>query len=458
MFIIFSAIILLFSSIALVSSSMALMASDRIFYGVRVNELPLGGLTKAEAETKLKQFYEKQLRSEVLLKLVSNDLTREIKTADIDFQLNIEATAQKAYNVGRESNFIKRIWTRLESAHHGLSIDNDISYNRQKLEDILNKIAGQISRESQNAYCEVVDNKVIIRPEKNGIHLDIQKFLATLNQSIATVILPDTITLPITETPPALTQEKLTNIDTILSSYTSHFNKNNYNRSENIRIAANSIDGILIQPDEVISFNDLVGLRIAEAGFKEAPVIVEGKTVPDIGGGVCQVSSTLYNAILLADLTPVERTPHFHPLSYAPIGLDATVADNLIDFKFKNPLDTNVYILKQIYNGDLTIFILGSTKAQSNVTISLTSTINKKIPPPQKIEYDETLPAGKKIIKEEGIPGYIVSSYRIKTAEGKEISRELLYVDDYQAEPEIIIIGKRPAAVKKPPVAKKNVE
>lgn len=451
MFIVFAAIILLFSSIALISSSMALLASNRIFYGISANGVPLGGLTREEAEAKLTQMYQRQFSGGFLLKITSGNLAWEIKPGDIDYAINIAATAQTAYGIGREENFIKRALARLESAHHGFNIDNAVSYDKHKLESIIHKIAAQVSQESQDAYCEVVDNKVVLRPEKNGVFLDVLPFIASLEKKLHDASLPDTIALPVTETAPGITKDHLQGIDTILSAYTSHFNQYNYNRSENIRIAANSINGVLIQPEQVISFNELVGLRIAAAGFKEAPVIVDGKTVPDIGGGVCQVSSTLYNAILLADMQPVERTPHFHPLGYAPIGLDATVADNLIDFKFKNSRPENVYISRQIHDGNLTIYILGGAKLKDDTVITLSSTIDKTIPPPRKIEYDTSLPAGKTIVKEEGLSGYIVSSYRIKTKNGKEISRELLYVDNYQAEPEIIVVGKkRPPAPKAP--------
>ena len=107
------------------------------------------------------------------------------------------------------------------------------------------------------------------------------------------------------------------------------------------------------------------------AGYKSAPVIVNGSTEQGIGGGVCQVSSTLYNAVLLSGLTPTVRTPHYFPSSYCPPGLDATVADDLLDFQFKNQLPHNVYLLTRTYGAALTIYVLGTKKDLEGNTITL---------------------------------------------------------------------------------------
>ena len=122
----------------------------------------------------------------------------------------------------------------------------------------------------------------------------------------------------------------------------------------------------------MISFNETVGHRVADAGYKEAPVIVDGEVQPGIGGGICQVSSTLYNAILLANLTASERSVHYYPSSYVRIGFDATVADDLLDLKFSNTLSHTIYLLTEVQGGTLTICVLGNSADRSGEELRLT--------------------------------------------------------------------------------------
>ena len=206
------------------------------------------------------------------------------------------------------------------------------------------------------------------------------------------------------------TDEDLAQVDTVLSSYTTHFNGGNANRSQNIRIAAGELDQQLIRNGGEFSFNQTVGSRAASAGYRDAAVIIEGKVEQDIGGGVCQVSSTLYNAVLLAGLQSTERTSHFYPSSYVPAGLDATVADGQLDFKFRNVLPHNVYLLSSVYGSTLTIFVLGTRADLDGSRITLLTRTEK--------------PG----------PGPVVSAYRIYQKNGQEVNREFLHTDHYDVQ------------------------
>ena len=153
----------------------------------------------------------------------------------------------------------------------------------------------------------------------------------------------------------------------------------------------------------MFSFNDTVGHRTSANGFQTASVIIDGKVEQDWGGGVCQVSSTLYNAVLLAGLTPTERSNHSLPSSYVPLGQDATVADGLLDFKFKNPLPHSVYILTSCYSGTLNIFVLGCQEDLQGKSYKLSSKVNNNT----------------------------ATVYRVVYKNGEEIDREYLHADSY---------------------------
>ena len=268
-----------------------------------------------------------------------------------------------------------------------------------------------------------------------------EQFVLSINENLSDSF-PVIIDIPVIIVEPEVKYNDINDIDSILAIYTTQFNPYNENRTQNIKLASDSINGTLLKSGEVLSFNDLVGLRIAEAGYKEAPVFVEGKIVPDLGGGVCQVSSTLYNAALLADMNIIERTPHFRPPGYVPLGQDATVADKLLDFKFKNNSPHNVYIISQVGGGNITITILGKDNAE-RPEITIEAMDKKVIEPNTIVKQDPSLEYGRQVIESQGQKGFMISTYRVKRVNGKEIARENLSTDEFKPEDRIVRVGTR---------------
>lgn len=161
--------------------------------------------------------------------------------------------------------------------------------------------------------------------------------------------------------------------------------KNNYNRTENIKIATNASSGVILKPGQEYSFNAIVGKRNKANGYKSAPVIVQGEMQEDLGGGVCQVSSTLYNAALKSGMEIVNVKNHTIPSSYVGMGRDATVTDSGIDFVFKNPYKHNVYIQNYVTGGSIVCQVFGSKADEQNIEIQ-TKTISVSQATPQKVE------------------------------------------------------------------------
>jgi len=164
----------------------------------------------------------------------------------------------------------------------------------------------------------------------------------------------------------ALTQGTLSLINTCISSFSTNFESSSSMRANNIEICVKAINGILLMPGESFSFNEVVGERTKERGYMEAPVIIGNKVESGIGGGICQVSTTLYNAILRSGLQHIERTHHSLPSSYVGFGLDATVDWGNIDFKFINTLDYPIYIEGHTQNKNLYINIFSNSNLNKN--------------------------------------------------------------------------------------------
>jgi len=184
-------------------------------------------------------------------------------------------------------------------------------------------------------------------------------------------------------------------------------------RTKNIELAVHRIQGYTLKPGKIFSFNRVVGSRSVRRGFRPAPVLFQDKKSIQVGGGICQVSSTLYNAALLADMEILERSRHSSPVSYLPLGLDATVAYGYKDFKFRNRHNFPVVIDASLSEDILTVSILGEERLPYEVDLTTRVTeIESPFP-------DQASQSGKEVIV-----------YRLKSSGGLMIEKE--YVDrDY---------------------------
>ncbi len=235
----------------------------------------------------------------------------------------------------------------------------------------------------------------------------------------------------------------------ILASYTTYFttnSENNYNRGINIRLAAESIDGTLLLPGEEFSFNKVVGPRTAQKGYRTAHIYVAGQIQDGTGGGVCQVSTTLYNAVLRANLEVRERHNHMFTVGYVPLGHDAAVSYGYADLVFTNTTAYPLQIKAEVSSGNALTFTIKSTNDYPGLKVKLaTKTISTT---PVKVVYidDNTLPWGVETVVEKGMDGYVVDTY-IRVYNGDIlIKEEKLHRSVYQMYPRKIIRGTAPAA------------
>lgn len=226
----------------------------------------------------------------------------------------------------------------------------------------------------------------------------------------------------------------------LLARYETEFNEQNINRSENIKLAVAKINGTVILPGKIFSYNDIVGNRTKEAGFKYAPMYQGGRLVEGIGGGICQVSTTLYNASLYANLEIVERKNHQFLPGYIQVGRDATVADGYIDFKFKNTRKYPIKIECSAKNGVLKVEIYGK-KQEIEYDVEIQTSIREFIPYKTIYEYDKYIERKKSVIIQTGKNGYECKTYKITSLNGKVISKVIISTDIYNVKNEIIKIG-----------------
>ena len=226
-----------------------------------------------------------------------------------------------------------------------------------------------------------------------------------------------------------------------LASYTTYFPAGVYPRSNNLKIALSYMDGVVVMPGETYSYNQNIGDTTASKGYQPAATFKGGTTVNEMGGGICQTVSTLYNVALMANLEIVERHQHGLPVGYVPPSRDATVYSPVLDFKFKNNRETPVKIVTSFsFGGSLNVTLYG-TKQDNDPEVILSQNVTSQIPFSTKYIYDESMADGEQVVVSAGVNGYTSESYITKKLNGRTISSELLSRDLYNAQQQVVKVG-----------------
>jgi vancomycin resistance protein YoaR len=413
----------------------------QILPNIHVANVDLGGLLPEDAEKKLKDSINAVPASPIMV--TDKNAMWFIQPSDINFSIDVKRSVAAAYNVGREPNLIQRWKARLAAKEQPQILPVVVDLDRSKLAQALSALKVHTDRQPRDASIAVLvkTKSVTLIPAVEGRKLDVEQTAAQAFQ------LPQdhkifVIDLVFDTQTPKITDEYFAGINTLLASFSTSFNPWDSERNQNLRLATRRIHGTVLKPGEIFSYNKNVGHRTQQEGFRMAPVILDGKLVPDWGGGVCQVSSTLYNAVLLADLDIVDRSNHGRAIGYVPLGFDATVVDGQIDFKFKNNLKSPVLIHSVVTDNELYFLILGDSK-DAPPPIELDYVVHKVIEPVEIKQPDPTIEIGREEVDEPPQRGFRVSTYRIRTVNGKQVS-QLLYTDDYDPVNRIVKVGTKP--------------
>jgi vancomycin resistance protein YoaR len=344
--------------------------------------------------------------------------------------VNKEDFKEKILNTIKEENAI-------EILKNNSSITIEIPVQDTKADSIdIDKIYADVYTEPKDAYYE--ENPFKIYAEVDGVDFAISKDEA--KKLVATTA--EEYRIPLTITPASKT---INDIGTeafpyLISSFTTKYDASNTNRSQNLSIAAGKIDGTVLMPGEEFSFNQVVGKRTIEEGYKDAKIYQDGGVVDGLAGGICQISSTLYNAVVQANLEIVERRNHSFTTSYVPAGKDATVVYGVIDFKFKNTRTYPIKIEASVSSGIAGFYIHG-IKEETEYDVQLAPVVTATIPYTTQYITDSTLASGQQVVVQSGTNGCKVTTYRETKLDGKLISKEIVSTDTYQPMKAIIRVG-----------------
>lgn len=361
--------------------------------------IDFGGKTKQEVAT----YFENKnlLASHSQFIFVQDEKETPVSVQQLHLGYNTDLLAQQAFSIGRSGNNVGDIYIILQAYLNNVNLPSSYTYSQSELVKSLTPIITSVHKEPVDALFEFKEGKAAaFRPSENGQEVDMESINEKINgkiQFITTSSKPRTIKIqiPIKILYPKTTTEEANNlgIKELIGSGTSLFQGSIQTRIYNITLAASRINGVIIRPSETFSFDNALGDVSTFTGYKQAYVIQEGKTVLGDGGGVCQVSTTFFRALLNAGLPIVERHAHAYRVGYyeqdSPPGFDATIYVPTIDLKFKN--DTGHHILVQTMLDSnkqrLTVYLYG-TKDGRKTTITK-PVVTNQTPAPEPLYQDD---------------------------------------------------------------------
>lgn len=481
------------------------MNNEKIISGVSISGIDVSGLSKEEAMAKMTTIYQEKIEKEIAIQYedyettlnptlmeVNYEIEQAVEEAylvgkednifmnnynilftligkkniDVSMTLNEEVTKQTIEDIGvslpgiiiESSYAIEEDELIITKGKAGIAIDTEGLLNKVKdnLKNIdskenyieipvqekepepidIDKIHEEVYTEVQDAY--YTKDPFTVYPEVEGVDFDVEAARELLKEDKEEYVIPLTITKPKV----TLDQIGSEAFPDQLATFTTRYDVSDVDRSTNLQIACQKINGKVVLAGETFSYNQTLGPRTAAAGYKNGKIYSGGEVVDGIGGGICQISSTLYNAVLMANLEVVERRNHQFVTSYVPAGRDATVVYGVTDFKFKNTRQYPVRIVASAKNGIATVSIYG-IKEENEYTFSFSTKTIATIPFTTQYKEDATVAAGTETVKQKGANGLKTETYITKMLNGKVVSTTLLSRDTYDAMARIIIKGTK---------------
>jgi vancomycin resistance protein YoaR len=398
--------------------------------GAIVGVVDVGGLSVLEAQKKVRLWWEGQRSEKLTLMLKDKTLPKTYTPGELGVVIDDLASIAQVPIDGVVGQYV----TSPEGEKYVFKF-KAVAVDMKPLNASVKEIYG----EPEPAKVKFVQGKIQLIPEKTRFKLDEQK----LQDAIIKSIMDDRIVqLPLVEEPKRITDEMLKEVTDVMAQFKTNFSAGNRPRSSNIRLASSKINGTVLLPGEQFSFNGVVGRRTVAAGFKEAGVFINGRHDTGVGGGICQVSTTLYNASLFANLKIVKRSNHSLPVPYVPVGRDATVNYGAQDLVVENNTKTPIVLVNEYTPGTLTFRILG--KREPGQEVKITSSRQRTWSSKGVIrQYDPSLPAGSTRVKEGGSMGRSLQTYRTVYKNGVKVATEPLGTSYYPGGPTVIAFGPK---------------
>lgn len=412
--------------------------------GVYAGSLSLGGLTSSQAVEKIRAYVEELTNKEITLR-VDPETEVTLSAGELGLHWSNPELITEAMSFGVSGNVIERYKAKKELLENNQILELKLGLNEGDIRGILESLAADFDKEPVEATLSRKNGEFDIIPGESGRGLEIESSLQIILKALLEEWNHDTtaIALEVEEKSPLHSEDELLMVTDVLGSYTTSFSGSAAGRVANVSNGCSKVNGITVYPGEEVSVHDLMAPYTAKNGYDLAGAYISGRVVDVVGGGVCQVSTTLYNAILLAELEIVERHNHSMTVSYVPVSADAAMAESSgKDFRFANSTEYPIYI--EGYTTDknkITFNVYGHETRDPARKVRYESEILEVIPPAADVIYtDDSLPAGY-LVTEGSHTGYKSRLWKIVTVDGVEQSRELVNKSNYKQSPRMATVG-----------------
>lgn len=326
------------------TTSYAKTTSDEIAMGVYAGEVNISGLTKEEAAEAIENYFQEKAEEKITLTVGNENM--EVTRGDLGISWANPEVVEEAYGLGKTGNLIKRYKDVKDLEFTNEVFELDYTANSSKIRTVVSEECTKLNKEATNHGLEKTSAGFRIVEGQQGVVVDesaaeeaILAYIEDEYDGVSAVI-----DIPTMISEPLGSREELEKVRDLLGSFETSFKSSGSNRSKNVRTGAGHINGTVLYPGEEFSTYEYVTPFTTENGYAMAGSYLNGKTVDSMGGGICQVSSTLYNAVLMAELEVTERSPHSMMVNYVQASADAAIAGTYKDFKFKNSTDAPIYI------------------------------------------------------------------------------------------------------------------
>ena len=428
----------------------SLVDIDTYYNGISVDGFALGGKTRTEA-AELVRSHQQVLADAVAVKLQIDDQQKILSATDIGFADDAEAILEQAWQIGRTSNLptdMERVHERYEIIRKLVQEPVDFkiaeTYSTPAVITLVKEFADSKSIAPKPATATSFDiptGSFQIAERVTGYSIDQAAFQDRVLEQLQDGNYQPTISAQSVPTIVGMTAAELRKDLVLLGTATTFAYKVDPERDNNLLKACEYLNGTIVQPGETFSFNKTVGKRTVERGFMEAGAISDGILKKELGGGICQVNTTVMQAAMKSDYKLVERYPHSWPSSYTKVGLDATVTWGGADFKFKNDTDYPVAIVASYVKPKLEVKVYGR-KLEDGVTISLRAVVDEKIPVEAPIRRaNNTLAPGQVVEVRAAHIGQRATAYKVYQKNGAVIREVVLFKSYYRPIQGIFDVG-----------------
>lgn len=405
--------------------------------GVRIEDIDVSNLSKEDALKEVKSVTDEMIKNKVV-NFTYEDITVPVPLRDFGYKLNLEDAINKAYSYGRSDNLFYNYLDIIKGYIFKKNFVANPDIDDAKREEVILNIGSKIFKKPVDAHPIIKDDgSVTIKDSEIGRYMDINEAKDLINLDI---LHEDKIELPVYKTEPKIYSNYYDGIDKKLGDFETDYSSSIKNRKENIRLAASKFNNMKLNPGDEISFNDVVGEISEKTGFKSATVIVGGEYESGIGGGICQVSTTLYNSLILSDLEITERHNHSRPIHYVDLGTDAAVARGYKDLKFKNNTNNPILILSEANGEKLNFKVLGNG-SDRDYEVKIIPQLLGTVSPGVDTIYSDALPDGESTVRESGARGYSYKTYKEIIKNGEVVDKKEISKSYYLPKDKVVVVG-----------------